>query len=74
MAGKVDTENLQHLESVVTATAVSEGVPGMPARGIWAAPFPPLCSLPAEGGCQQRVLSAWVLGGNVGILRGGFFQ
>lgn len=49
VAGKVDTENLQHLESIVTATAVSEGVPGTPARGIWAAPFPPVCSLPAEG-------------------------
>lgn len=49
VAGKVDTENLQHLESVVTATAVSESVPGITARGIWAAPFPLVYSLPAEG-------------------------
>lgn len=49
VAGKVDTENLQHLESIVTATAVSEGVPGIPALGIGAGPFPPLYSLPAEG-------------------------
>lgn len=49
VAGKVDTENLQHLESVVTATAVSEGVPGITAGGIWAAPFPPVYSLPAGG-------------------------
>lgn len=49
VAGKVDTENLQHLQSVVTATAVSEGVPGTPAQGFWAGPFHPVCSLPAEG-------------------------
>lgn len=39
VAGKVDTENLQHLESIVTATAVSEGVPRIPAPGAWAGSF-----------------------------------
>lgn len=34
VAGKVDTENLQHLESIVTATAVSEGVPRLLGFGL----------------------------------------
>lgn len=45
MAGKVDTENLQHLESIVTATAVSGGVHGLPAPGLWAGSFIPASSL-----------------------------
>lgn len=63
VAGKVDTENLQHLESIVTATAVSEGIPRIPAPGLWAGSFTRVHSLFAGGYCQQSVLSTGVLGG-----------
>ena len=71
VAGKVDTENLQHLESIVTATAVSEGVPRTPAPGVWAGSLTRVYSLLATGCCQQSVLSAWVLGGSMGKLMEG---
>lgn len=70
VAGKVDTENLQHLESIVTATAVSEGVPRIPAPGVWAGPLTRDCVLLAGGYCQQSVLSSWVLGGSMWKLTG----
>lgn len=65
VAGKVDTENLQHLESIVTATAVSEGLLRIPAPGVWAGSFTHLHSLLAGGYCQQSVLAAWVLCGSM---------
>lgn len=71
VAGKVDTENLQHLESIVTATAVSEGVPRIPVPGVRAGSFTCVHSLLARGYCQQSVLSTWVVGGSVGKLMGG---
>lgn len=43
VAGKVDTANLQHLESVVTATAVSGALSRIPALGVWAASFTHVC-------------------------------
>lgn len=39
VAGKVDTANLQHLESVVTATAVSGALSSISTLGVWAGSF-----------------------------------
>lgn len=62
VAGKVDTENLQHLESVVTATAVSEGLLRIPAPGVCPGSFTHVHDLLAGRYCQQSVLSLgfWV--------------
>lgn len=65
VAGKVDKENLQHLESIVTATAVSEGVPRIPSPGVWAGSYTRVYGLlgrllPAE--CFVRLGSGWERG------------
>lgn len=65
VAGKVDTANLQHLESVVTATAVSGALSRIPALGVWAASFTRVYSLLAG-----YLIPSWVLDGSVGNLTG----